>query len=568
VVQAKKCYQKITMSFTSSAELQPATLVDTEAAFTRQLPSIERRFNFGEVATRSLVQDGVEQLSIPEDAYSIEHDAETYEVHVKSYVTLADYERITPPEDMERLKEYAETMQGKELLFVNATASGGGVAIMRSPLVHLYSLLGVKARWFALKPGESDEKQFFDVTKKKFHNVLQDVSGPEVRLNDEDKAIYCRVIDANAEVLREPLRTADVIVIDDWQPAGLIPHLKGYEETRVDGSMVYHLGINPTAKILFRDHIQTEGQLMSTPGTPQHTTWDYIWRQNRVNEADVFVTHPMDEFVPPDVPENKVIFMPATGDLLDDLNRQLTDFEKRQGLDFINDQLASNQGQEPLDLSRPYIVLIARFDPSKGMPQGMESFVKAREKMKAKGVRAEDMPQLVVLGNGSIDDPDGLPELQRMMDIRAGYGDIKDDIKIARVPHNDRAINALLKGAQLALQPSTKEGFESRVTDAILQGVPVIGSNRGGIPLQIVEGESGHVIDPYDTDRWADHIAELLTDTDRYGALRKRTAELAVTNNYRFTTVPNALRWLGLSIETLHNPNFQGNRRWVEDLVA
>lgn len=555
------------MTAQPSAERYPTTLVDAEVA--RQLPNDELLASFGNIATRSLLEGGVEQLSTTEDAYSVEHDADTYEVHVKSYVTLADYERITPPEDMARLKQYAEIMQGKELLFVNATASGGGVAIMRAPAVHLFNLLGVKARWYALKPGAADEKQFFDVTKKKFHNVLQAVSAPDVRLNDEDEAIYSKVIDANAEVLREPLRTADVIVIDDWQPAGLIPHLKGYDEPQADGSTVYHLGINPTAKILFRDHIQTEGQLMSTPGTPQHTTWDFIWRQNRVNEADVFVTHPMDEFVPPDVPENKVIFMPATGDLLDDLNRPLTVAEKREGIAFINQQLAANQGQKPLDLSRPYIVLIARFDPSKGMSQGLAAYARARrEDLRAKDVSEEDMPQFVIVGNGSIDDPDGLPELQKMMDLRAEYDDIKDDIKIARVPHNDRAINALLKGAKLALQPSIKEGFESRVTDAILQGVPVIGSNRGGIPLQIVEGESGHVVDPYDTAKWTELITELLTDTARYNALKKRTSELAITNNYRFTTIPNALRWLGLSIEALSNPDIQGNRRWVEDLAA
>jgi len=203
------------------------------------------------------------------------------------------------------------------------------------------------------------------------------------------------------------------------------------------------------------------------------------------------------------------------------------------------------------------------------MSQGLAAYARARrEDLRTKGVSEEDMPQFVIVGNGSIDDPDGLPELQKMMDLRAEYDDIKDDIKIARVPHNDRAINALLKGAKLALQPSIKEGFESRVTDAILQGVPVIGSNRGGIPLQIVEGESGHVVDPYDTAKWAELITELLTDTARYDALKKRTAELAITNNYRFTTIPNAMRWLGLSIEALSNPDIQGNRRWVEDLAA
>jgi glycosyltransferase involved in cell wall biosynthesis len=503
-----------------------------------------------------------------EDAYTKLHDPITYEVHVQSRVTLEDYERITSPEDMEHLRKYSKSMQGKEMMFINATAEGGGVAIMRAPLIHLYNLLGVNARWFALKPDEPD-KRFFDVTKQKFHNVLQGVAGPDVRLNEEDKAIYSRVIGDNAKILKNPLSTADVIIIDDWQPSGLIPYLKGGEIT-VGNVTKYHPGFNKDATIIFRDHIHTEGELMGTPGTPQYTTWKYIWDHNRVSEADVFVTHPVDEFVPPDVPDAKVVFMPATADLLDDLNRTLTNQERYEGLAFINDQLANNEGQKPLDLSRPYIVLIARFDPSKGMAQGLESYAKAREKMKIRGIREEDLPQLVVLGNGSIDDPDGIPILADIMRKRSEkYDDIKDDMKIARVPHNDIAINALLKGASLALQPSTKEGFESRVSDAIFQNVPVIGSDRGGIPLQIVEGESGYVVDPYDTEKWADLMCSLMTDIHRYNELKKRTTELAITNNKaRFTTVSNALRWLESSFELINNPDFQGNRRWAEDLAT
>lgn len=522
--------------------------------------------SLGGTAVGALAPPEVGAPGLSEDAYSKLHDPDTLEVHVQSRVTIEDYEAITPSEDMERLKNYAKEMEGKEIIFVNATAAGGGVAIMRAPLVHLLNSLGVKARWFALRPDE--EKKFFDVTKQKFHNVLQDVAKPGTRLTEEDKELYHEVINENAEALREPLSSADVIVIDDWQPSGLIPHLKGGSITTSQG-IEQREGLNPDAIIIFRDHIHTEGELMGTPGTPQHTTWEFIWKNNRVNEADAFVVHPKDEFVPPDVPDEKVVFMPATADLLDDLNRPLSPVELEEGRDFINGQLASNENQKPLDLSRPYIVLIARFDPSKGMPQGMEAYAKARSKMHEEGVQENQLPQLVVLGNGSIDDPDGIPLLEEMMRLRREvYDTIKDDIKVARVPHNDRAINALLKGATLALQPSTKEGFESRVTDAILQGVPVIGSDRGGIPLQIAEGKSGYVADPHDTDRWANLMSEFVTDVPKYESLRKSTAELAISNNYRFTTIPNALRWLGLSLELRKNPDFEGNRKSVEELTS
>src|ERR1700694_5499156 len=120
------------------------------------------------------------------EAYTKIFDEATCEVHIKSRITLEDYERITPASDMARLKEYAKSMQGKKLMFLNATYAGGGVAIMRSPLIHLLRTVGVDAHWYVLKPDEAA----FKVTKWKFHNVLQAVADPGGRLNEENKKKY------------------------------------------------------------------------------------------------------------------------------------------------------------------------------------------------------------------------------------------------------------------------------------------------------------------------------------------------------------------------------------------
>jgi glycosyltransferase involved in cell wall biosynthesis len=516
----------------------------------------------------------VEELSFPEEVYAKEYDPESgdLEVHVASNLTREDYQAVTPPDEWELLEEYAKKMEGKRVVRINATAVGGGVAIMNAPWVHLMRSLGVDAHWYALKPDEEAAK----VTKWKFHNVLQDVAPEGTELTPEDEATYEGWMEENVELLREPLGQADVIIIDDWQPSGLIASIKGGREETPDGP-VHHLGINPDAPLLFRDHIHTEGELMGTPGTPQNKTWQYLWERNRINEADVFITHPKDEFVPPNVSDEKVVFMPATIDTLDDLNRDITDAEKQAGKAFINEHLALNEGQEPLDFDNPYIVLIARFDESKGMPQGIESYAKARRQMLEQGVKESDIPPLVLMGNGSVDDPSGTIVLEEIMTLRelAGtldpelYGDIKNALKVIRVPHNDIAINTVLKGAMLALQPSIAEGCEARVTDAIWQGVPVIGSDRGGIPLQIREGLSGHIVSPHDTDKWAGFIVSLTTDTERYEALKKTTKEMAVSHNRQFTTIPNVTRWLFLSHTLLTNEtSFQGNRRWAEELAA
>ena len=41
---------------------------------------------------------------------------------------------------------------------------------------------------------------------------------------------------------------------------------------------------------------------------------------------------------------------------------------------------------------------------------------------------------------------------------------------------------------------STREGFGLSVTEALWKGIPVIGRNAGGIPLQIMNGSNGYLI--------------------------------------------------------------------------
>jgi glycosyltransferase involved in cell wall biosynthesis len=510
------------------------------------------------------------------DAYTKHYDEETREVHISSRLTLADYEAVTPPDIWGNLIEYAEANVGKTIIRINATPYGGGVAIMNESWVHIMRELGVDAHWYAL----DKDKAGSQVTKFRFHNGMQNVAPEaEITLTEEDKKVYEAWIDRNAVALEGPIRAADVVIIDDAQPSRLIRYTKGFIEETADGP-VEHEGWNTDAPLLYRDHIHSEGKLMVTPGTPQHTIWQYLWEYNGIKKADIFIIHPVDEFAPPNVPDEMIVKMPAAVDKLGDLLRDLSTEEVEEGFEFINEQLAQNQEQTPIDRERPYIVLIARFDESKGMPQGMESYLRARELMSAQGVPENELPQLVIIGNGAYDDPSGDKELAKVMDIRASetFSDIAGDIKVARVPHKDTAINAILRGAMLALQPSTKEGFESRVTDAIMLGVPTIGSTRGGIPKQIVEpttehgefvGGSGYIIDPYDTKQWGQRIFELSTDKARYAAMKTATAILARTHNEEFTTTQNVTNWLYLSQKLLEDRDgFSGDRRKVSEMAA
>jgi trehalose synthase len=45
---------------------------------------------------------------------------------------------------------------------------------------------------------------------------------------------------------------------------------------------------------------------------------------------------------------------------------------------------------------------------------------------------------------------------------------------------------------------STREGFGLTVAEAMWKGVPVVGRRVGGIPLQIIDGETGYLVDTVD----------------------------------------------------------------------
>lgn len=90
---------------------------------------------------------------------------------------------------------------------------------------------------------------------------------------------------------------ADVIIIDDPQMAGLVSIAKAIE---------------PQRPVIYRSHIQLRSDLIATPGSPQAEVWNFLWEAIRA--ADVFISHPVADFVPKNVPSNRVGYMPACTD--------------------------------------------------------------------------------------------------------------------------------------------------------------------------------------------------------------------------------------------------------------
>jgi trehalose synthase len=91
---------------------------------------------------------------------------------------------------------------------------------------------------------------------------------------------------------------------------------------------------------------------------------------------------------------------------------------------------------------------------------------------------------------------------------------------------NAAIVNALQRRAAVVVQKSIAEGFGLTVAEAMWKGRPVVASRIGGIQEQIVDGESGRLLDdPRDLETFGALVAELIDDPD--GAERMGAAARA-----------------------------------------
>jgi glycosyltransferase involved in cell wall biosynthesis len=168
---------------------------------------------------------------------------------------------------------------------------------------------------------------------------------------------------------------------------------------------------------------------------------------------------------------------------------------------FLADDRDSDGDLSPfLDMlpREPFILYVGQFRHVKGL----DILFGAYE-------RLETPPPLVLIGcmHGDRDGPEVLPSYATVLN---------------EWPH--RAVMAAYERASFAVMPSLlPEPLGSVVHEAMSRGIPVIGTNHGGHPLMITDGETGLLVPPGD-------VAALVTSMQRLSGdpeLRARMGEAA-----------------------------------------
>ena len=378
------------------------------------------------------------------------------QVKIKSK-KLEDYQELISNEVFGEIKNLAKELKNLKLTFINSTPRGGGVAEVLKGLVPLILDIGLKVKWYTIPPS----KEFFALTKE-LHNALQ---GKEFSLSFRAKQVYQNYIKRSAKLMNG--MKSDIWVIHDPQPLGIINNLPN---------------LHPS---IARLHIDTS--------SPNKEAWDFIepflLRYDRI----IFSTK---DFIAKSLPQKKIKIIPPAIDPLSGKNKPLSVQKAKT--------IIENFG---IDLKKPLITQISRFDPWKDPLGVIESYFLAKKKI-------PDL-QLALAGLFlALDDPEAMKVFKQVEKQAQGESNIflfSNPQELGSLEVNT-FVNAFQVGSDIILQKSIKEGFGLTVAEAMWKRKPVIGGNVGGIKIQIENGKNGFLVsNPKET---AQRIVQLIKNPD------------------------------------------------------
>jgi trehalose synthase len=337
---------------------------------------------------------------------------------------IHSYEISAGREAVDRLVMLAAPLQGLRVAHVSATQFGGGVAEILSSEIPLLRDLGIKADWKII----SADEDFFTVTKK-IHNAIQ---GASHSLTSKDKESYLDTSLKNAQRFEE---NYDIVVVHDPQPLALL---------ELHGKL--------SARWIWRCHIDSS--------QPNLEVWDFLRGYLTHYDAAVFT---LPDFVPADLPIRRAeIIAPGI------------DPQSPKNIQLDEKTAAGVLQQTGLDLDRPIVTQVSRFDPWKD-PLGVIAAYKLA-KHEVPGL------QLALVGSMADDDPEAW-EIYHQLENASEDPDVHLLTNFDGIGNIE--VNALQRFSNSAIQKSIREGFGLVVAETLWKETPIVASRTGGIPLQI-----------------------------------------------------------------------------------
>ncbi|MBW2992048.1 glycosyltransferase [Candidatus Woesearchaeota archaeon] len=342
---------------------------------------------------------------------------------------LSHYEKIVGKNVVNKIRNDAEPLAGKHFLHLNATAIGGGVAEILNTLVFLMNDVGLTTGWRLLIGSQS----FFKVTKQ-LHNGLQ---GKEEIISAPERRVYLDYCKRNAVV--NHIKDHDVVVFHDPQTVGMA---QLYDKKKT---------------WFWRCHIDIS--------EPDRKIMGFLLPYIRKYDS-VIISSP--KFRIKNFSKPQEIIHPSI-DPLSHKNKLISHDKAKQLLQ-----------KKDIDVDKPIISQVSRFDPWKDHIDVIKMYEKIRRKVDC---------QLVLMGNMASDDPEGPKVYHKVKKLADKVGGVK-----LITEQNDLLVNALQQESKFVFQNSIKEGFALTVSEAMWKYTPVLGTAVGGIPEQVIDGKTGLII--------------------------------------------------------------------------
>ncbi len=387
-------------------------------------------------------------------------------------------------------------LDGRRLINVNSTATGGGVAELLATLVGYAVGVGVECEWCVI----DGDPQFFHVTKR-VHNGLYGSAGDGGELGAREHAAYEETAGRNAEAIGSLVRAGDIVVVHDPQPAPLIAPL-----------------IEAGAIVVWRCHVGLDGENEWTG-----RAWEFLRPYVGAAHAHIFSRA---AFAPNWIDPSHIRVIPPSIDPFATKNLELGPEEALGVLATAGLVEASaarrhqrvtravqviREGSAPR-ADMPLVVQVSRWDRIKDMAGVLQAFV-------------EHVPgpaHLVLAGPataGVADDPEAAEVWAETAAVWAGVPvGPRSRVHLAAIPMDDPienalVVNALQRHARVVTQKSLAEGFGLTVAEAMWKSRPVVASAVGGIVDQIRDAETGVLVeDPHDLAGFGAAVRDLLAD--------------------------------------------------------
>lgn len=407
------------------------------------------------------------------------------------------------PEFQARIEPSRLMLDGRCVWHINSTAAGGGVAEMLRSLLAYARGVGVDVKWMVI----AGDEEFFRITKR-LHNHLHGSDGDGGLLDAEQAAHYEEIEQRNADELTGLVKPGDIVYLHDPQTAGMVEAME-----------------RAGAIVIWRCHIG-----LDVPNEIARRAWEFLRAHIEPAHAWVFSRRAFAwdgldperiAVIPPSIdafsPKNQAMAPEAVAAILGRIGLTAPApgepvFTRQDGsTDHVHRAAALDQ-EAPLPDEARVAAQVSRWDRLKDPIGVLEGFT---EHVDAPG------SHLLLVGpdvDAVADDPEGAEVLAEVREARDRLGpEVRSRVHLVSLPMDDgeenaAMVNAVQRRADVIIQKSLAEGFGLTATEGMWKGKPVVTSRIGGLQEQVLDGETGLLVEPGDLVGFGAAVERLLLD--------------------------------------------------------